>query len=317
MPGTGLGMSIVKQLVDLAEGTIDVSSEFGKGTQVKLRLPLENHLSESADDTITPISPSETSEDLILAVRRRAQGRTITLRGFDSPSGTTYLQSQSLASLKASIQKYIRQWFNLHLVSTESGNYAAADIIVSDESAFLDSANLVGNELLSHGQAQLILCSNVARHSIYAASIDSNSIIEFISKPCGPRRLAKALLNCLDKETINKGDVRYLRLRDLDASAPKRRPKSSAGDTLYEADRSGDIGTAENAGKTIDLQSSVESSSPAMSLSMTPGVYANRESKSADRSSPNQSSDSDTKRVSSSPASSGDKNGSGNTTPSS
>ncbi len=39
--GTGLGMAITKQLVDLMEGTITVKSELGKGTQFDVNLPLK------------------------------------------------------------------------------------------------------------------------------------------------------------------------------------------------------------------------------------------------------------------------------------
>jgi len=39
--GTGLGMSISKQLVELMEGTIDVCSEKGKGTVIHLSIPFE------------------------------------------------------------------------------------------------------------------------------------------------------------------------------------------------------------------------------------------------------------------------------------
>ena len=39
--GTGLGMSIVKRLVDLMKGTIDIDSTLGEGTTVTIALPME------------------------------------------------------------------------------------------------------------------------------------------------------------------------------------------------------------------------------------------------------------------------------------
>jgi hypothetical protein len=304
-------MSIAKQIVDLAGGTIDVRSEFGRGTRVKLSLPLENYPGELADNAVIPISPSETSEDFILAVRHRVQGRTVTFRGFENCSSTEHLQSQSLASLKASIQKYIRDWFNLSLLSPEFGNEASADIVISDESVFLDSANLAGNEFLYSGGFLLILGSKGAKHSLYAASMDSDCIIEFVSKPCGPRRLAKSLQSCLDKEIIKNANARKVSLRDLNAFAHKQRPKGSPGGILYEANRSADIGTPEKARRITSLQSSTESSSSAMSRNV------NKESKTADRSPPSHSSSSDTKYISGTKANSSRSSSSGNTTPSS
>lgn len=51
--GTGLGMAIVKRLVDLLEGTIDIKSKKGVGTTVKVRLPMR--LEESSSDFEMPI----------------------------------------------------------------------------------------------------------------------------------------------------------------------------------------------------------------------------------------------------------------------
>lgn len=42
VPGTGLGMAIVKEIVELHHGDIHITSQWGKGTQVKLSLPCIN-----------------------------------------------------------------------------------------------------------------------------------------------------------------------------------------------------------------------------------------------------------------------------------
>ena len=107
------------------------------------------------------------------------------------------MRRASLASLKASIEKYVTEWFNLTLSTDDK----AADIVISDETAFLSSAG-------SNFRSQIILCSNGARRSIYMSRLEPGQAVEFVSKPCGPHRIAKALLNCLDtEEVIHKSDI--------------------------------------------------------------------------------------------------------------
>lgn len=188
-------MSIVKQIVDLSGGIIDICSDLGKGTEIKLSLPLENCLRD-ADELLDKVDLMYTHEDPIHAVRRRARGRTVTIHGFNNAVGKSDIQLAGVRSLKASIEKYVEEWFNLAIVS----NDAVADIVISDESAFLRSTKISG----SSPRLLIILCSNGARRDIYMSQFDAGQLVEFVSKPCGPHRLAKALLNNLDAEDALK-----------------------------------------------------------------------------------------------------------------
>ena len=56
--GTGLGMSLVKELVDLMDGEIHVTSEIGKGTTVSFELPLE----KTTIDEVMKCAPKKLSK---------------------------------------------------------------------------------------------------------------------------------------------------------------------------------------------------------------------------------------------------------------
>lgn len=62
--GSGYGLSVVKGLVDLMEGTIDVQSEVGKGSRFTVRIPVETELAESSVST-TEHQEQHTPVDLV------------------------------------------------------------------------------------------------------------------------------------------------------------------------------------------------------------------------------------------------------------
>jgi signal transduction histidine kinase/ActR/RegA family two-component response regulator len=73
--GTGLGMPIVKRLVGLMNGTIDLQSEPGVGTRVRLDLPIRL-AEETAARTDTPVEPDAASNLSGLRVLAADDNRT-------------------------------------------------------------------------------------------------------------------------------------------------------------------------------------------------------------------------------------------------
>lgn len=68
--GTGLGMSIVKRLVDLMHGTIDITSKQNEGTQVSITLDLRLATKEEYEARMAEEFPQTASEDIELKGRR-------------------------------------------------------------------------------------------------------------------------------------------------------------------------------------------------------------------------------------------------------
>lgn len=244
---------MVKQIVDLSGGTIDVVSELGQGTEVKLILPLEDRLGkpDRSPDTSDPLY----SENVLDSVRRRAEGRSVFLWGFDDISGKSNIQLAATEGLKSSIRKYIIEWFNLSIASSSE----SIDIVISDESAFLTATKLP----TTRPQILLILCSNGTRRDLYNARSGFAQQVEFVSKPCGPHRLAKALLNCLEKEEAfeQAHTERVSQQGSQVGQDGASSPRSSV------PDAKGAVGRM----KLIDLQSSIGFSPSAISINKLPG----------------------------------------------
>ena len=69
--GTGLGLAITRSLLEMMNGTIDLKSEYGKGSVFTVTIPQKIASSESVGDFLASAQESGVSEDLFLAPKAR------------------------------------------------------------------------------------------------------------------------------------------------------------------------------------------------------------------------------------------------------
>lgn len=180
-----MGLSIVRSIVNLLGGSIGIRSEVGKGTEVTIRLPL---MRVSGTDSVAS-TPSGASSieglqgDAVTTLQAEYPGRTIALYG--GANGT---------KISEVLYQYITKWFGLDVVTPDETTPFSADIVLVDEKEFpslLETKFFVASII--------VLCSNSIRYSRKESHMNSAIVVEFVLKPYGPYKLAKALRLCLDK----------------------------------------------------------------------------------------------------------------------
>lgn len=186
--GTGLGLSIVRSIVSMLEGTIEIQSEVGQGTEVRIRIPLNR---EARPDTPVSTPSSVGSPD-------KLQDNSISILQTDHPSKKiSFYRATSADSTKEPRKEtreiatyYVEEWFKLSIEPEPLRR--PTDVIIVDESSLRDLL-----KRLRPGPAIVVLCSKT--HRLQAAESLYRGAIEFMPTPFGPYKLAKAIRLSLER----------------------------------------------------------------------------------------------------------------------
>ncbi|KAH8422399.1 putative sensor histidine kinase/response regulator [Aspergillus melleus] len=197
--GSGLGLSIVRQAVGALDGSIEINSTKGVGTELTIRTPLTHYASATSDSA---------SDAVFVSLRKSTEGKSIGLLGFGSS-----LESNRDTTLYASLARVCEEWFGLEVISVSpsKGEKRAFNFYLAVQTE-LDSEDLEGRNLFSlapqlssegdETPIVVVICQSPEEaHSMFVAAKNRgvSPIFEFVSQPCGPRKLARALELCIKR----------------------------------------------------------------------------------------------------------------------
>ncbi|KAF2655975.1 hypothetical protein K491DRAFT_406427 [Lophiostoma macrostomum CBS 122681] len=210
-PGTGLGLSLVKSLVDMLSGEINIDSTLGVGTKVTVRLPMTkgtpagSRNGSSSTPTSTGSMIERVKDDSIDRVRAQATDRSVSIyrneasKDRDELGEATELMHKSLAA-------YLEHWYGFRMQDCSKWDKkSTTDIIVVEETDFHELAKVAPQLLQPDSKSMiLVLCNTASAQSMREYGIN----IEQIRYPFGPYKLARAVRLCLERLAVLQG--RYL-----------------------------------------------------------------------------------------------------------
>ncbi|KAF2997074.1 hypothetical protein E8E13_002486 [Curvularia kusanoi] len=177
--GVGLGMSIVKSLVSLLSGEIEVRSEEGKGTKMSVKIPMRL----CAPGNCEKGEASTKFDQDVQTIRER--GFSVVVYGFPQ-------------YVRESLTNYLRDWFECKLL--EPTLDARPDIVLVDEGNG-DILDAVKRTSKVYGRRGVLLSIVMvpSRLGKKMDTIDGYIKWERVPRPLGPTNVANSLLSCLEK----------------------------------------------------------------------------------------------------------------------
>jgi signal transduction histidine kinase len=181
--GVGLGMSIVKSLVGLLGGQINVQSQPGKGTEFAVICPMEadRHASSAANVA------SQQQAQIITMIRGKRLRAVLV--------GLSELLQQTL-------RHYLINWFKVEVISDEHLKQSGSQpsLVIVDEAIIHDTDTMSTLKSVYDQHSALLVVSKplrAPRHSVEGKV--SFRIWETLHRPLVPSKITRALQVCLQK----------------------------------------------------------------------------------------------------------------------
>jgi hypothetical protein len=186
---SGLGLHIVKSLVQLQQGTIEIKSEVHRGTSVIVRLPVQRPSASLTHPTSEDVQVRNRDDKKISTARQAVQNKKFACQGFRGTTGK--LVSDSL-------RNYLVGWFGMRSISEEE-----VEVIITDEEGLNECLSSISR--LLHRPKLIVFCDQSRQQLILQAYHEFETKFEFLTSPFGPYKLSKVLLACFKHVQLQNG----------------------------------------------------------------------------------------------------------------
>jgi signal transduction histidine kinase len=177
--GVGLGLSLVKQITKTLKGSIGVDSQLGRGTSVRVMLPLTLSIASP------PGTPDPVQTDFSVQVKA-LEGLGVRLVGFrdvERREDTTSSQSEQHLTPMALMEKICRSWLGLKIISDAEAATASTAFNLCTEEGLEDIRRPKGAD--QPRIPVIVVCRDaMAAHELAKShESDPENIYEFVSQP--------------------------------------------------------------------------------------------------------------------------------------